>query len=61
MENLTQLIARQLSKKLKMFYRFFTAFLKSTFNFEEYEKKDELDSLCICEIIGGETRCDMSF
>ena len=33
---------------------FFTVFLKSTFNFEHFEKKDEPHSLCISEIIGDE-------
>ena len=46
----------QLSKKLQMFYHFFTAFLKLTFNFEHLEKKDEPHSLCICEIIDGKKR-----
>ena len=34
-----------------MFSQLFTAFLKSTFNFEHCKKKDEPDSLCICEVI----------
>ena len=46
----------QASKKLKMFSQFFTAFLKSTFNFEYFEEKDEPHSLCICEVVDGEKR-----
>ena len=49
----------QLSKKLQMFYHFFTAFLKLTFNFEHLEKKDEPHSLFICEIIDGKKRADV--
>ena len=37
----------QLSKKLKMFCEIFTAFLKSSFNYEHLEKKDEPHSLLI--------------
>ena len=44
----------QLNKKLKIVFQLFTAFLKSTFNFEQYEKKDESHSLCISKIIDGE-------
>ena len=50
-------ITRQLSKKLKMFPRFFTAFLKSTFNFENCEKNDEPRGLCPSEVIVGEKHC----
>ena len=38
-ENLTQTIPRQLSKKLKMFSQFRTAFMKFILNFEHFEKK----------------------
>ena len=34
----------------------FTALLKSTFHFEHFEKKDELHSLCISEIIDTKNR-----
>ena len=46
----------ELSKKLKDFSEVFTAFLKSTFNFEHFEKNFESHSLCISEIIDGERR-----
>ena len=38
-------------EKITDFSEFFTAFLKSTFNFEYFEKKDEPESVCISEII----------
>ena len=38
-------------EKITDFSEFFTAFLKSTFNFEHFEKKDEPESVCISEII----------
>ena len=34
-------------KKLQMFSQFFTAILKSTFNFEHFEKKRDPHSVCI--------------
>ena len=46
----------QLSKKLNIFSQRFTAFLKSAFNFEHFENKDEAHSLCLSDIIEGE-RC----
>ena len=39
-----------------MFPQFFTAFLKSTFNFEHCERNDECHSLCISEVIDGKKR-----
>ena len=39
-ENLQQPIQMQLSKKIKMFYQYFAPFLKSTSNFEHFQKKD---------------------
>ena len=47
-------IQMHLSKKLSKFSQIFTAFLKSTFNFQHFEVKDELDSLCISEVIDVE-------
>ena len=44
------------SKKLKIFHRHFTEFLKSPFDFKQFEKKDESHSLCLFEIIDWETR-----
>ena len=43
------------SLKLKTCSRFFTAFLKSTSNFEYLETKDQSHSLSITEIINCET------
>ena len=50
-ETLPHTIQIQLSKKLKYFSRFFTAFLKSTLNFEDLEKKDKPLSLCVSQIM----------
>ena len=41
-ENLTQPIHILLSKKQKTFSQFFSVFLKSTLNFEHFQKKDTL-------------------
>ena len=43
------------SLKLKTCSPFFIAFLKSTLNFEYFEKKDHSQSLSITEIINCET------
>ena len=48
-DNLTQPIQMQLYKKQNIFSQFFFAFLKSTSNFEHFEKKDGPHSLCIFE------------
>ena len=40
-DNLTQPIQMQLSRKQKTFSDFFSAFLKSSLNFEHFQKKDE--------------------
>ena len=45
-----------LSKKIKMFSQLFAAFLQSTFNLEQFGKKDEPHSLCISESIDDEKR-----
>ena len=50
-----------LSKKLNVFSQIFTAFLKSTFNFQYFEMKDELDSLCISEVIDVEKHDYVNF
>ena len=49
--NLQVLHQMQLSKKLKTFPQFFFPFLKSSSNFEHFEKKDDIHSQCISEII----------
>ena len=46
----------QLSKNQKYFSVFFAAFLKSTWNFEDFEKKDDLHNFNISEIMDCETR-----
>ena len=40
-DNLTQAIQILLSQRQKTFYVFFSAFLKSTLNFEHFAKKDD--------------------
>ena len=46
----------QLSKKLNIFSEIFTAFPKSTFNFEHLERRDHSHGLCISQIIDCERR-----
>ena len=41
----------QLSKKTKDFLSFFIAFLKSTSNFQHFEKEDQVQSSTISDII----------
>ena len=48
--NLLQRFQTQLSQKRKTFLEFFYAFPKSRFNFEHFEKKDDLQSWCIFEL-----------
>ena len=55
-ENLKQPIQMQLSKKLKGFSAFLSAFRKSTFHFKNFGKKDEPHSLYIFDIIESEIR-----
>ena len=54
-ENLSQQVPMQTSLKVKTSSRFFIAFLKSTLNFEYFERKDQCHSLSILEIINCET------
>ena len=49
-DNLTQPIKMQLSQKQKPFSQFFAAFLKSSLNFEHFQKKDDSHSWCNSEI-----------
>ena len=44
--------------EIKDFSHFFTAFLKSTFNFKHFENKDESNSLRRSKIIDLEIRAD---
>ena len=46
-ENLMQPIQILLSEKPKIFSEFFSAFLKSTLNFEHFQTKDDPHSRCI--------------
>ena len=43
-DNLTQPIQTQLSQKQKTFSQYFCAFLKSSLNFEHFQKKDDSHS-----------------
>ena len=51
MQTLTQQVQKKLSLKQKIFSQFFIAFLKSTWNGENFQKKGESSSLTISEII----------
>ena len=53
-DNLTRPIQMQLSWKQKTFSDFFSAFLKSSWNFERFLKKDDPHSWCISEITDPE-------
>ena len=55
MEKLPHHIQMQISPKPKTFSRFFIASMKSTLNFEYFEKKDQSHSLSITENIDCET------
>ena len=45
--NITQPIRMQLSQKQKPFSEWFSAYFKSSLNFEHFEKKDDADTLFI--------------
>ena len=51
MQTLTQQVQTPLSLKQKTFSGFFIAFLKSTWNDENFQKKGQSSSLSISEII----------
>ena len=53
-ENLTQPIQLLLSQKRKSFSQFFSEFLKSTLNFEHFQKKDDPLSRCSSQITVSE-------
>ena len=53
-DNLTIPIQKQLSQKQKTFSEFFSAFLKSRWNFEHFKKKDDLHRFCNFEITDSE-------
>ena len=56
MQNLRQQFQTLLSHEQKTFSGFFIAFLKSAWNLEHFQKKDEYPSLINSEIIDAETR-----
>ena len=53
-ENLIQAIQILLSEKRKTFSQFFSAFLKSTLNFEHFQKKDDPHTRCSSQITVSE-------
>ena len=53
-DNLKQPIQMQLSRKQKTFSDFFSAFLKSSLNFEHFQKKDDPHGWYISEITDSE-------
>ena len=53
-DNLTQPIQILLSQKQKTFSELFSAFLKSTLNFEHFQKKDDRHTRCISQITVSE-------
>ena len=53
-DNLTQQIQILLSRKQKTFSKFSCKILKPTLNFDNFQKKDEPHSRCICEITVSE-------
>ena len=55
-DNLMQPIQILLSQKQKPFSQFFSAFLKSTLNFEHFRIKDDPPSRCISQISVSEKR-----
>ena len=55
-DNLMQPIHMQLSRKLKTFSGYFSAFSKSTVYFEHFQKKDDAHSLFISEATACEKR-----
>ena len=56
MQNLLQQFQTPASQKQKIFAGFSIVFLKCTWNFEHFQKKDEYSSLLISEIIDAERR-----
>ena len=46
----------QLYKKQKLFFQFFSTFLKSRIKFEHFEEKDDPNGLCLLEFTDFEER-----
>ena len=55
LEKLWEQVPKRISRKAEPFSGFYIAFLKSTLNFQYFEKKDQSHSLSINEIINCET------
>ena len=53
-ENLMLPIQILLSENPKIFSQFFSAFLKSTLNYEHFQKKDDPHSRCVSQITVSE-------
>ena len=49
-----QAIPMQLSQKQETFFQFFIDLLKSSLNFQKFQKKDDSHSSDICEITDSE-------
>ena len=60
-DNLTQPIRMQLSEKEETCSQFFCRFLKSSLNFEHFQKGDVSHSSDICEITDSEKRGYLNF
>ena len=58
--NLTQPIQMQLFEKEKNLSPFFFAFLKSTWNFKHFPKKEDTHSWWISEIMDSEKRAEIN-
>ena len=56
MQNLPQQFQTPLSEKQNTFSQFFIVFLKSAWNLEHFQKKDEHPSLIISELIAARKR-----
>ena len=56
-DNLTQPIQILLSQKQKTFSQFFSAFFKSTLNFDYFQQNDDPHSRCISQITVSK-KCD---
>ena len=54
MQNFPQKPQTPISQKQKMFSGFFIAYLECASNLEHFEKKDELPSLVLSEIVDSE-------
>ena len=59
-DNLRQPIPMLLSQKQKLFPEIVSAFLKSTLNFEDFRKNDDLYSWSISEITDSEKRGEIN-